>query len=487
MGAYKLASPRRAILAGVVFIIIILIFLTHNSFHSFPRAEKAPSLGPGREQPAREEEVQGQDSLNLPSEYTPVSKEPSFCAEHFGLLYLESLRDSATQYCTTPSSSDLTCFHSKTASDRVDTFCLGRNVRFGGNSRKFSLQCELGKPSAPELPFSVPKFNQFQTYWYETGPKVIFKQWVGLSDDSMGSVPSEPLTYLILVKREMAHNLWHSLMEIFSMTMSVDVLRITPRPNNNSENRPFVADSDLAHTQVVLLDDIEDGPFLELWSLLGNKPPIRIKDLPEDTVLQNIVVPLAGGSNPLWQGDWTIHSCEESALLRTFSRRVLDFHGLPSSQPRQFHSIVLTFIDRTSTRRLVNSESFLAELQSKYTHVAVQSFDFATITLKEQLEIIQATDILVGVHGAGLTHGFFLSPRSAVVEILPPKLSHKGFRNIASLMDLSYFSAHSDSPPMTKRGWQEEDVYLERERFLDLIDAAVKSMYNRGERNYDAV
>jgi protein O-GlcNAc transferase len=481
MSAYKLAPTRRATLAAVIIILIIFLFLKSNPYRPFSRIDDV-----GQSAPPVSKQVPG-DSLSFPADYTPASDEPSFCAERFGLLYLENLRDSATRYCKEQSGSHLTCFHSKTASDRIDTFCLGQNAIFDRTSRKFVLQCELGEPSVSKSSFRSPKFNHFHGYWYETGPKVIFRDWVGLGANSLPVGPSEPRVFTILVKREMGHNLWHTLMEIFSMTMSIDVLRITPQAGNSLEKRSFLSDAELANIQVILLDDIEDGPFLDLWSLLSNKPPVRVKDLPNDSYLQNIVVPLPGGSNPFWQGDWSIHSCEDSALLRTFSRRVLSFYGLSSPQPRRGSQLVLTFIDRTSTRRLVNKETFLAELKSKYPRVTVQNYDFAAIPLKQQLKIIQNTDILVGVHGAGLTHGFFLSPRSAVVEILPPKLNHKGFRNVASLMDLGYFSAHGDETPRVKRGWQEEDVYIDNERFMTLMDAAIKSMYNKGERNYDII
>lgn len=70
----------------------------------------------------------------------------------------------------------------------------------------------------------------------------------------------------------------------------------------------------------------------------------------------------------------------------------------------------------------------------------VQSIDFAAILYKDQLKIIQESDILAGVHGAGLTHGIFLPSGSAMVEILPPGLNHKGFRNVASLRGHDYFS-----------------------------------------------
>ncbi|KAL4811606.1 hypothetical protein BDW67DRAFT_171595 [Aspergillus spinulosporus] len=490
MGAFRLTSPRRLILGGAGFIVLILIFLTHPH-HFLSEPGNNVWSRPARQQASGREDPQIGAPLSFLAEYSLKVSEPSFCSERFGLPYLENLRDSATQYCTTASKSDLTCFHSKTASDRVDTFCLGRHAGFDRASGKFLLQCELLDDLSLKSQFPIPRFDQFQRYWYETGPKVIFTKWVGLNrhapEDALGDAPSESHSFSILVKREMAHNLWHSLMEIFSVAMSIDVLRIAPQPGDNQVNRSFLSEAELANMQIVVLDDIEDGPFFELWSLLSNKPPIRLKELSENTVHHNIVVPLAGGSNPFWQGDWSIHSCEDSALLRTFSRRVLDFYSIPAFEVRQGPKIVLTFIDRTSTRRLVDSGTYLAELRSRYTHLIVQSHDFSTITLKEQLEIIRKTDILVGVHGAGLTHSFFLPPRSTMVEILPPKLNHKGFRNVASLMDLSYFSAHGDEGPTRKRGWQEEDVFIDKERFMTLMDTAIKTMYNRGERNYDTV
>jgi hypothetical protein len=57
-------------------------------------------------------------------------------------------------------------------------------------------------------------------------------------------------------------------------------------------------------------------------------------------------------------------------------------------------------------------EEYLARLQEDFPLVKVQSFDFASMSYKEQLEIVQDTDILAGVHGAGLTHGMFLPPGS---------------------------------------------------------------------------
>lgn len=483
MTFYSLNLRRRATLIGAVFIVVLfglLIYETPLASSRDYNLEPSPVTDDG---PVRVEH----EPLGLPSEYSLGPFDTPWCADRFGTPYLEHLRDSATEYCTPQSSSALTCFHVAVTSDsRTDTLCLGRNAVWDRASMKFQLGCELGDLSKPTASVQVPEYGRFQEYWYQTGPRPVFEFWVDLQNTLDGK-PSKPenQSYTILIKREGSQNLWHCLMEMFSMTMSLDVLRSSPVPN---DTRPFFTAADAANTQVVVLDERDDGPYFDLWSIFAKKPTVRIKDVPETTKFENIIVPLAGGSNPFWQGDWEIHSCEDSALLRTFARRVLDFYGLGAHQPRQSEEIVVTFINRTEGRRIIDQEKYLDKVQSTFEHVKLQSIDFAAISFRKQLEIIRDTDVLVGVHGAGLTHGMFLPPRSAMVEVLPPTVNHKGFRNIAGILQHSYYSAHGSEPPISKRGnWHREDIVLEEDKFMELMDIAVKVMYNKGQRSHDVV
>jgi capsular polysaccharide biosynthesis protein len=118
--------------------------------------------------------------------------------------------------------------------------------------------------------------------------------------------------------------------------------------------------------------------------------------------------------------------------------------------------------------------------------------DFSAISFADQLRIVRDTDILVGVHGAGLTHGMFLRKGSVMVELLLETLKFKGFRNLAGLTGNTYLSTHASPPPESGKSnhskrddWHQEDVYIQKERFMNLIEVAVKTLYNKGYRSYD--
>lgn len=412
-------------------------------------------------------------TLGWPREFADAAQEePKFCAERFTSGYLERLRDSATGYCTPDSPANLTCFHSRTAGSRIDSFCVSKSATFEPSEEKYRLPCQERTRTADDRSREIPAVEDFAPYWYNTGPSSIFTDFIRLD----GAHEKAPRTqnYSVLIKREGAGNPWHSLMEIFSMTMTLDVLRMTPEPQTR---RPFLAADDAENTQIVILDNDEDGPYFDLWGLLARKPIIRIKDMPEGTVFENIIVPLPGGSNPMWQGDWEEHSCHTADLLRAFSSRTTEFYGIAAQPRRRTRDLVVTIIDRKETRRLIDQDAYVEELGRQSQHVTIQTVDFASIPFKEQLEIAQRTDILIGVHGAGLTHAMFLPSNSAIVEILPAGLEHKGFRNLAGLLGHAYYSVHGAEPSGPKGdGWQGKNIFLEKKRFIDLVGAATRGL-----------
>ncbi|KAL2759993.1 glycosyltransferase family 61 protein, partial [Sodiomyces alcalophilus JCM 7366] len=449
-----------------------------------------------------------------PSEYrSPTQQSEDFCAARFSTAYLEGFRDRAGSYCTPDSRSLLTCFHTKVRADEADdSLCIGRGAVLDPASGKFHLDCALRKLEVEEKQRGIVPFNRLRGYMYETGPRNVFREAVpaaAASSDGSSPILSPPKTYLLL-KREGEGNPWHCLMEIFSTYMTFDVLRMSRDPSRGGE--PFFGVDEADDTQVVILDEREDGPFFDLWTLFARRKPVRLTHLLSDPAAvhavqdANIIVPLAGGSNPLWREEWNVQPCHSAPIVDVFSSRIRGFYGIEEAAVRGGEEpIVVTLIDRRQTRRLRNQASLLAALEKRGLHVRVQAVDFAALSFPDQVRLARETDVLVGVHGAGLTHILFMRRGAgAVVEIQPDGLDQKGYRNVANLLDLGYFRTHGEGREMDrgvegqgydnatnasmvlkKRDWHFMDVEVEEERFVDIVETAVKFMYNKALWSYD--
>lgn len=429
-----------------------------------------------------------------PEDYSHVHEQPSMCQERLGILYLEELQHSRASYCSADSRSQLTCFHSKTdRSGRIDSFCIGKGAKTNleDGMRKFGISCHLVQGRSIETNAPSVQLEDFPRYWYETGPHTVMDAFVDLDVDQAempSNDPLEPEHFAILVKREGPENLWHSLMEIMSLSTTLDVLQMSS--NSANSGRPFLTPQDAENTQVVILDDAVDGPYFDLWRLFAKQPIIRLSEVPTGSNIGNIIIPLPGGANPVWQSDWEPNVCEHSDILRAFAHRVLthlDIRDSTQEAATGDSKIIVTFIDRRGTRKLVDAERHMLALENRYPHAEIRRVDLAGMTFPQQVQLVRDSNVLAGVHGAGLTHGLWMKERSAMVEILPEGFMHKGFRNLAGALGHDYFSAHGVQPEQGSGSWQQDDVVLEEEKLFELMDVAIKSMYNKGRYNYDVV
>jgi hypothetical protein len=105
--------------------------------------------------------------------------------------------------------------------------------------------------------------------------------------------------------------------------------------------------------------------------------------------------------------------------------------------------------------------------------------DFATLSFKQHIKVSTDTDILIGAHGAGLTHTLWLKGggRAALIEFMTTRgegqNQHYMYRNLAGLMDVEYCRVM----PTSAFTLQESDIDVARLRecilsSLQLIAAA---------------
>ncbi|KAH8909280.1 hypothetical protein BR93DRAFT_875933 [Coniochaeta sp. PMI_546] len=506
------------ITAGVV-IALSVFSLSHPTSRSYISGQISEWKSPTRPNAPAEADTAA-DVLSLPYAYDAPERQSEFCEDRFSTKYLETLRDHARSYCSEDSTSNLTCFHIHASKDytdpqdRVDSLCFGRGSVLDVARGRYGLDCKL-RPfdEATETAQGLIPFEKLKGYWYETGPQYVFERYVeldagparlgGAARENPPAVP--PPRFQLLLKREGESNPWHCLMEIYSTWMSFDVLRMARDPLVG--NRPFFEHPiDTHDTQVVILDDRGDGPYWDLWQLFAERKPVRLKELMASHVAgtlsvgpeTNIIIPLAGASNPLWQNDWDVRDCTSAPTLHVFARRVLDFYHI-EDPPRNPDQIIVTFIDRKESRRLKDQDALFTALRQEIPHIKLSAVDFAAITFAEQLRIIRDTDVLVGVHGAGLTHTMFMREKTGVIVELQPETlrhpqtgsPHNGFRNLANMLRLDYFRIHAErrdrsSKTVEKRdAWHVDDVQVEKERFLEVMNAAIKSLYAKGIWNFD--
>ena len=83
--------------------------------------------------------------------------------------------------------------------------------------------------------------------------------------------------------------------------------------------------------------------------------------------------------------------------------------------------------------------------------------------MADQLRIVQSTEVLVGLHGAGLDHIMFMPEgEGAMVEIQPAEQSttqhQAGYRNLAAMLGRKYLLAEAEIVPLGQVGSVRADV-----------------------------
>lgn len=176
-------------------------------------------------------------------------------------------------------------------------------------------------------------------------------------------------------------------MEIFSYTMSMDILHLATDPTTG---KPLFSDKDINTTQIIMIDDVEEGPYYELWQLLADKPIQRLSRIKnhKPLFLENVIIPFPGATNPLWQGHWESQDCTHSEMLSVFIDRILE--KLAILQERDPAApLVLAFIDRKKSRRLKHKDKLFHDLGVTFPNVQINVVDFAGISFREQIALVQ--------------------------------------------------------------------------------------------------
>ena len=142
-----------------------------------------------------------------------------------------------------------------------------------------------------------------------------------------------------------------------------------------------------------------------------------------------------------------------------------------SSMPKRF------FIDRSmgKTRNVLNQDS----IDEVLTANSIEKVRLEELSFQEQISLFNQAELVIGVHGAGMTNVAFCKPDTQVIEILPPLCATSSFWIPAVFNSLNYNAFIATDPDMIKvnyNDWKHQpelynrrDVYINCDIFSDFL------------------
>ena len=421
--------------------------------------------------------------LDLGPPLTPLE---AGCERRYGLSLIDEWRNAGQTWCAPDGKSsiqtEIKCYplhqaHKKLDGRGPDLFCEGTNIFM--DFAKISGDIRLKKTRGAEMYLN---FKQGATYgtckktsdWKSRMfmPHNARQMEAFLADASVPNTFTyskvDHVTYL-LARDEDCENTFHSTADFMNMMLVMRALGIKP-----------------GDQQVVLFDNHKDGPYLDLIknAFSPNHPVIRHQDFKGKTVLfkklifhlespAGLIFPRVANPDPL--------RCHSADLFQEYRKFVLDAFNLYNVLPPSIPSISLILRHRTKEKnvgRVLANEDEVRSLLQKGNMVDVNVVDFSQMSFADQLKLIRRTNIMVGVHGAGLMHIMFAAEEAVLVEIHPSYRQDRHFRHAARMTGKIYMPVRA-----TKREecvGSSDNVWAPMEELKLALDGAV-----RAARNFD--
>lgn len=139
--------------------------------------------------------------------------------------------------------------------------------------------------------------------------------------------------------------------------------------------------------------------------------------------------------------------------LQSFRTRVLAACGIDEAKSDKPHSKLITVILRKPYTRwegdhpsnfervLTNSKELLDGLQKYFPNAVIKALHMEELTICEQIAYTHDAEVLIGVHGAGLVHLWWLREDALMMELEPYfEVGNPTFKTLAKLTGRRYVS-----------------------------------------------
>ncbi|EDW03910.1 EGF domain-specific O-linked N-acetylglucosamine transferase [Drosophila grimshawi] len=210
-----------------------------------------------------------------------------------------------------------------------------------------------------------------------------------------------------IMKIDATYNMYHHFCDFFNLYASLFV----------NQSHPAAFNTDV---QILIWETYPyDSPFRDTFKAFSQRPVWTLSDVQGKRIcFRNVVLPLLPRMIfGLFYNTPIIQGCSNSGLFRAFSEFILHRLQIPFQPPLKERKLRITYLSRrTKYRQVLNENELLAQLEANEDYL-VQRVSFERLSFVEQLAITRNSDMLIGMHGAGLTHLLFLPNWACIFEL----------------------------------------------------------------------
>ena len=178
-------------------------------------------------------------------------------------------------------------------------------------------------------------------------------------------------------------------------------------------------DESVENTKVLLIDSHSNGVSDTLWPVVFPNTD-RIQKLNLLTMYQRMFWSPHGR-----QGSFVMHNEENLAYAEEFRDFILRQFGVPLTSKLDCKRLRITLASYRDYNgatgdyyRKQNEDEILKAIKMTHSSFVVEKVMMERYDFKDQLELAVNTDLLIGLHGASLTHALFLPSHAGLIEFI---------------------------------------------------------------------
>lgn len=281
------------------------------------------------------------------------------------------------------------------------------------------------------------------------------------TDEAPPSSETEATPTLLIQRDEDAENTFHATADHLNL-FTVSHLRGLEAPTTRA--LLFDTHPDYGYTELIHLGFASAAPLARAGDFGGRRVRFRRLVLhmesPGSIVSPFVLDPMV---------------CRDSVVWKGFVARVLQGFGLYDVAPPSQPSVTMVVRRRTAQKnvgRVLENEEELTSILREGNAMDARVVDLAALSFREQVTIMRGTNVLVGVHGAGLMHIMFTAEEAVLLEIHPRYRMDRHFRLAARQSGKIYLPMRATDA--VKCHGSSDAVYVRPEHFRSALDAAVR-------------